>query len=91
LYSTSGEKTHARLSPSNIDVELVGQGGGNFIATVPHDLAISDSMTVVTKEINPRVIAVFKKVTSDPRDPFQTLLLASLVNMNELNFVQVKK
>ncbi len=91
LFSTSGEKTEARLSPSNIDVTLVGQGSGNFSATVPHDLPIANDIVAVTKELNAHVIAQYQKVTSDPRDPFQTLLLSAPVNMNELNFVEVKK
>ncbi len=91
LYSTSGQKTNARLSPSNVDVALTGEGGGNFSATVPHDLVIASNAVVVTKELNPRIIALFKKVTSDPRDPFQSLLLSAPVNVNELSFVEVKQ
>ncbi len=91
LYSSSGQKTDARLSPAKIDITLVGLGGGNFSATVPHDLLVADDAVVTTKELNPRAIALFKKITSDPRDPFQTLLLSAPVNMNELNFVQVKQ
>ncbi len=91
LHSAPGEQTEARLSPSNIDVTLVGRGGGNFSVTVPHDAQISTDAAVVTKEINPSVIALFKKITSDARDPFQTLLLAAPVNINELAFVEVRE
>lgn len=90
LYSAPGEKTDARLTPGNIDVTLVGRGGGNFETTIPHDFSVADATTVVTKEINPSILGVFKKITSDPRDPFQTLLLASPININELAFVQIK-
>ena len=90
LYSISGEKTEARLSPSNIDVTLVGRGGGNFSVTVPHDVDFPEDTVVTTKEISPRVIAVFKKITSDPRDPFQMLLLTAPVNVNELSFVGIR-
>jgi cell shape-determining protein MreC len=89
LYSTPGEKTEARLSPSNTDITLIGRGGGNYSATVPHEVATAAGMTVVSKDISPRVIAVFQKVTSDPRDPFQTFLLNSPVNVNDLSFVEV--
>jgi cell shape-determining protein MreC len=91
LYSASGEKTGARLSPSNIDITLVGRGGGNFSAEVPHELAVELGATSVSKDIAPHVLAVFQKITSDPRDPFQTLLLASPINVNNLSFVQVRQ
>lgn len=91
LFSTNGEKTEARLSPNGVDVTLVGLGGGNFSAEVLHDLVVSPNAIVVTKETNSHTIAYFKKITSDPRDPFQTLLLVSPVNMNELHFVEVRQ
>ncbi len=91
LYSAPGEKTEGRLSPSNIDVEIIGRGGGNFSATIPHDIVVGEGAAVVTKEIHSSVLAVFKKITSDSRDPFQTLLLGSPVNINELAFVEVRQ
>lgn len=90
LYSAPGQETQARLSPSNIDVTIVGRGGGNFSATVAHDLVVDPRATVVTKEIEVSVIAIFQKITSDPRDPFQTLLFAAPVNVNNLSFVEVR-
>ena len=89
LFSTPGETYDARLSPAGIDVTLTGRGGGNFVATVPHDLVIDSQSIAVTKEIHSRIVALYQKVTSDPRDPFQTLLLVSPVNINQLSFVEV--
>jgi cell shape-determining protein MreC len=91
LYSAPGEKTEARLSPSNVDVTLIGRGGGNFSTTVAHDLDIGEGAAVVTKELNASVLAVFKKIISDERDPFQTMLLATPVNIHELSFVEVRQ
>lgn len=91
LYSAPGEKTEARLSPSNTDVTLTGRGGGNFSTTVPHELVVETGASVVSKELDPKVIGTFMKVTSDARDPFQTLLIASPVNVNDLSFVQVRR
>ena len=89
LYSSPGQATDARLAPSNTDITLTGRGGGNFSATVPQGLAVADGATAVSKELVPTVLAVFEKVTSDPRDPFQTVLFASPLNVNGLAFVQV--
>ena len=91
LFSAPGEETTARLSPSNIDVTIVGRGGGNFAVTVPHDLAVTEGAAVVTKDISQDVIGIYKKITSDARDPFQTLLLVAPLNINELAYVQVKE
>jgi cell shape-determining protein MreC len=89
LYSAPGQTLEARLAPLDIDVTLTGRGGGNFSATIPHDAVITSGAVVTTKEINPRIVADYQKVTSDSRDPFQTLLLSAPVNMNELSFVEV--
>lgn len=91
LYSAPRQETQGRLSPSNIDVTLVGSGGGSFVIEAPHELSVPDTAVVVTKEINPKIIATFVAVTSDPRDPFQELLFASPVNMQHLSFVQVRQ
>ena len=91
LYSAPGVATDARLSPSDTDITLTGRGGGDFSADVPHDLVVSSGATAVSKEFDPSVIAVFQKVTSDPRDPFQTLLLAAPINVNGLSFVEVRQ
>lgn len=91
LYSAPGEKTEAHLFPSNTDITLIGRGGGNFSATIPHELTVEVGTAVVTKALDPKVIGTFMKVTSDARDPFQTLLLASAININDLSFVQIRK
>ena len=89
LYSAPGESTEARLSTSGTDITLVGRGGGNFSAQVPQELVIGAGETAVSKDIDPHVVAIFQKVTSDPRDPFQTLLLSAPVNVNDLSFIEV--
>ncbi len=91
LYSAPGEKTEARLSPLGTDVELVGRGGGNFETTVPQNLTVPDGASIVTRDVAAKTIAYFKKVTSDARDPFQTLLLVSPVNVNDLSSVEVRQ
>jgi cell shape-determining protein MreC len=74
---------------SHIDITLVGHGGGNFQTSVPRDLVIPSDAKVFSKGINPHMMAVFQKVTSDARDPFQALLLTTPVNIQELNFVEI--
>jgi hypothetical protein len=76
---------------SLLSVVLKGTGGGNYTLEVPHDVVVRPGALARTKEIMPHTIAVFQKVVSDARDPFQTLLLSSPINMQELQFVEVEK
>ena len=89
LFSTSGEHFAGRLEPSHLDVDVLGRGGGNFYVTVPHDVVVDSASVIVSKDIHSHIVARFQKIVSDPRDPFQTLLFSSPVNMSEISFVEV--
>lgn len=91
LFSTAGQHTNARVMGTNIDVELVGRGGGNFELKVPRDVALEPGTSVILPGIHPAVLATIVKSITDPRDPAQTFLLTSSVNINELAWVQVLK
>jgi cell shape-determining protein MreC len=98
LYSAPGNTVEAMLAvedangkASLLSVVLKGTGGGNYTLEVPHDVVVRPGALARTKEIMPHTIAVFQKVVSDARDPFQTLLLSSPINMQELQFVEVEK
>ncbi len=91
LYSTSGQKMVGRLENTKIDVELTGRGGGNFEIKVPRDVALEPGTKVLLPSLMPRVLATVTKSITDSRDPVQTFLLTSPVNINELHWVQVEK
>ena len=91
MYSSSGEKTDARLDPSHVDITLEGHGGGTFSVQVPHDFSVAQGSLALSRDVSSHVIAILQKSTSDPRDSFQTLLFSSPVNMSELSFVQVQR
>lgn len=91
LYSTSGQKIVGRLENTKIDVELVGRGGGNFELKLPRDIILESGMQVLFPDLMPAVIATVTKSITDPRDPVQTFLLTSPVNINQLHWVQVEK
>lgn len=91
LYAFPGERTMARLSPANLDIELIGKGGGNFIAIVPHDFVVAPETVAVTKELNSRIVAYMQEIISDDREPEKTILFTSPANVLELSFVQVKQ
>ncbi len=98
IFSSSGQETEVRLDAISeegkavhIDAKLVGRGGGNFEISIPRDFSIGVNLVARTKTINPKVIAKFERIISDPRDPFVKVLLSSPVNINELSFVEVEQ
>ena len=91
LFSTSGQTITGRIDGLNIDVSLVGRGGGNFEIQVPRDVTLTPNTNVLLPGLLPQVIAVVAKSITDPRDPYQTFLLTSPVNINQLNWVEVEK
>jgi hypothetical protein len=48
-------------------------------------------MEVLLPGIKPAVVAIVAKSITDARDPVQTFILTSPININELNWVQVVK
>jgi cell shape-determining protein MreC len=91
LFSTAGQQTTGRVLGSNIDIELVGRGGGNFEVKIPRDVVLAQNTEILLPGLQPKVIAVVAKSITDSRDPSQTFLLTSPVNINELNSVEVVK
>lgn len=91
LYSTPGEKTDVVLGAGNSYVQATGRGGQNFEITVPADQVIEPGTAVVLPGITPYVLADVTSVISDPRDPFQKILLTSPVNIQDLKFVEIEK
>ncbi len=91
LYSTPDEKITARLEDKNIDVELIGRGGGNFEISIPRDVVVPEGARILLPSITPTIIATVVKTISDERDPFQKILLQSPVNIQELNYVYIAK
>lgn len=95
MFSSPKQNTEARLSilsgekATYVDVTLVGRGGGNFQTIVPHDLEVPVGTLASLRGLAGGIIAEYKKTISDERDPLQTVLLTSPVNIQEINFVQV--
>lgn len=91
LFSSPGEKKEVVINGSNIFMELIGRGGGNFEMIIPRDINLLKGDQVLMPGINPYVLALVETILSDPRDPFTKALLVSPVNVQEIKFVEVKK
>ena len=91
LYSTPNKKTVVRLEDGEVDMELVGRGGGNFEIEFPRDAVIQEGSHAYLPGTSLQVIAQVGPIISDPRDPYKKVLLTSPVNINQLNRVFVSK
>jgi len=91
LFSNPGETTEGVVSGKGIFLELIGRGGGNFEIIMPKDLTMQKGDQAVLPGINSYVLAIAQTVISDPRDPFNKMLLTSPVNIQEQKFVEVEQ
>jgi cell shape-determining protein MreC len=94
LFSSPGAKTEVLVSKSDtlsdIFLELVGRGGGNFEMILPRDLNLEIGTEVHLPGLVPHTVGVIEAIISDPRDPYQKALLVAPVNIQELKFVEIE-
>lgn len=91
LYSTPGEKREVVIPGTDLFMQLVGRGGGNFEMILPRDFNVEKGTEVHLPGIVPYTVAIVRNIISDPRDSFQKALLESPVNIQQLKFVEVQK
>lgn len=89
LFSSPGEEYDGVIVGKNISLRLTGHGGGNFIAELPRGVSIDRGDQVVSVGNFPRLLGVVDSIFSDPRDPFQSILLKSPINMQGLRLVGI--
>ncbi len=91
LYSTPGEKLQVEIGDKKIVGEAEGLGAGNFALTLPRDIVVPKGSLVVVPGLSITPIATVEDTLSDPRDPFQKVLMKSPVNIFELHFIEIEK
>ncbi len=91
LFTAPGEQYVARLESAGIDMNLVGRGGGSFEVTLPRDVVIIPGEVALSATLMPSVVATVNEIISDPRDPFQKVLLESPINIQDLRWVEIKR
>lgn len=79
------------MKNQNITVPAKGKGGGNFEIHIPREIEVVDGDILALPQYPTIVAGVVKSIIFDPRDPFQTVLARTPVNIQELNFVEVLK
>ena len=91
LVSGSFFTGDAIITRLGITVPVEGKGSGNFELHVPRDLDVRDGDVMTLPGSPDFIFGVIKSVTFDERDPYQTVLARTPVNVQELKFVRVIK
>lgn len=91
LFSGPQFSSNLVMKNQNITVPAKGRGGGNFEIHIPREIVVTDGDILALPEDPNIAVGVVKSITFDPRDPFQTILARTPINLQELNFVEVVK
>lgn len=79
------------MKSQNITVPAIGKGGGNFEIHIPHEINVASGDILAFPGSPDIAVGVVESVIFDARDPFQTILARTPVNIQELRFVEVVK
>lgn len=77
------------MKNQNITVPAIGKGSGNFEIHIPREIRVIDGDILAFPESPNIAVGVVKSIIFDARDPFQTVLARTPVNVQELRFVEV--
>lgn len=91
LFSGPQFDSNLVMKNQSITVPAKGKGGGNFEIHIPREIVVTDGDILGLPEDPSIAVGVVKSISFDPRDPFQTVLARTPVNIQELNFVEVVK
>ncbi len=91
LFSGPQFDSNLVMNNQNITVPAKGKGGGNFEIHIPREIVVTDGDILGLPEHPSVAVGVVKSIIFDPRDPFQTVLARTPLNLQELNFVEVVK
>ena len=89
LYSSPGRKLSVVLGLSQVSVEAVGIGGGNFHILLPREVEVKEGDVIIIPAITNNVFGIVEKINFKDTDSFQTVLFKSPVNISELSFVEI--
>lgn len=79
------------MKADSITVPATGRGGGNFEIHIPQSIKVTKGDLIAFPDKPDMTIGIIESIDFDPRDPFQTVLTRTPVNVQELQFVEVVK
>ncbi len=90
LYSNPGKVTEGIIEGQNINVGIIGRGGGNFEMSVPIDVSITKGTIITLPGISGDQLAVVDGDITDKTEANKKYILRSLLNIQNQRWVQVK-
>lgn len=90
LFTSPKESYNALIGGTHISAMAIGQGGGQFLAEVPHGTPVSVGDIVVDTILSSRPLGTVAAVSNDPANPFDTILIAPPINIFDVTFVLVE-
>jgi cell shape-determining protein MreC len=91
LYSNPGNVTTGVIEGLNVNVDIVGRGGGNFEMAIPFELVVPFETRITLPGIESEIIAIVEEEIGEPTDPIKKVILHAPVNIQNQKWVQVKK
>ncbi|MFC1720850.1 rod shape-determining protein MreC [Patescibacteria group bacterium] len=89
LFSSSGKRMEALVGENNLSATVIGRSGGNFEIRLSRDTEIKKGDIVSVPSMNIEILGTVAYIQKEPNDPFQSILIKSPVNIQELKWVEV--
>ncbi len=91
LFSSVDTETSVMINRNNINVNLIGMGGGNFEIKVPQEVDIAEGDVLILPGININIVSTVIAIESNPTNSFKRIFCKTPINIAELRFVSVAK
>ena len=91
LYSSPGYELDALVGENSLPIHVIGMGGGNFTAKVPHDMEVVVGDVITLPGIMPAVLGIIEDIIVDPSRSFKVIHFKSPVAISALSWVEVSK
>lgn len=87
LFTSPGQSYAVNIGPSHIPAMAIGQGGGQYLAQVPHGSAVQAGDFVSDSSLNDGDFGSVVHISTDQSNPFDSVLIAPPVNVYQLRWV----
>ncbi len=91
LYSNPGRVTEGIIEDLDMNVGIIGRGGGNFEMSIPVGLDVLQGSFITLRGLDRGILAIVKEEISDKADPNKKMMLVSPINIQNQKWVEVKK
>ncbi|MCE9628808.1 MAG: hypothetical protein K8Q91_02310 [Candidatus Vogelbacteria bacterium] len=89
FYSSPRTDMNVVIGPNSVPAVVSGAGNGNFTTKLPRGLKIEKGDQVIVQNPESYLIGLVGGVDNDPRNPLQTIYIASPINIYELSWIEI--